>query len=64
MMADPALAVRVLSRPGVRVPGTWDEFELAVHAVLGQQISVREYGASGLVPSRVLKLTGTRLDSE
>jgi AraC family transcriptional regulator of adaptative response / DNA-3-methyladenine glycosylase II len=25
-------------RPGLRVPGVWDGFELAVHAVLGQQL--------------------------
>jgi AraC family transcriptional regulator, regulatory protein of adaptative response / DNA-3-methyladenine glycosylase II len=37
---DPALAVRVGARPGVRVPGAWDGFELAVRAVLGQQVSV------------------------
>jgi AraC family transcriptional regulator of adaptative response / DNA-3-methyladenine glycosylase II len=33
----PALA----ARPGLRVPGTWDGFELAVRAILGQQISVK-----------------------
>jgi AraC family transcriptional regulator of adaptative response / DNA-3-methyladenine glycosylase II len=38
---DPALAARVRSRPGLRVPGAWDPFELAVRAVLGQQVSVR-----------------------
>jgi AraC family transcriptional regulator of adaptative response / DNA-3-methyladenine glycosylase II len=27
-------------RPGLRVPGSWDGFELAVRAVIGQQISV------------------------
>jgi len=27
--------------PGMRVPGTWDGFELAVRAVLGQQITVQ-----------------------
>jgi AraC family transcriptional regulator, regulatory protein of adaptative response / DNA-3-methyladenine glycosylase II len=31
-----------LSRhPGIRTPGAWDGFELAVRAILGQQISVR-----------------------
>jgi AraC family transcriptional regulator of adaptative response / DNA-3-methyladenine glycosylase II len=29
------------ARPGLRVPGAWDAFELAVRAVLGQQVSVR-----------------------
>jgi AraC family transcriptional regulator, regulatory protein of adaptative response / DNA-3-methyladenine glycosylase II len=28
------------TRPGLRVPGVWDGFELAVRAVLGQQITV------------------------
>jgi AraC family transcriptional regulator of adaptative response / DNA-3-methyladenine glycosylase II len=37
---DPALAPLVASRPGLRVPGAWDGFELAVRAVLGQQITV------------------------
>ncbi|WP_438032452.1 AlkA N-terminal domain-containing protein [Sorangium sp. So ce204] len=38
---DPRLAPRVLAMPGVRVPGAWDGFELAVRAILGQQVSVR-----------------------
>jgi AraC family transcriptional regulator of adaptative response / DNA-3-methyladenine glycosylase II len=37
---DPALAPLVAAQPGLRVPGTWDGFELAVRAVLGQQITV------------------------
>ncbi|HEY3695182.1 AlkA N-terminal domain-containing protein [Phenylobacterium sp.] len=37
---DPALAGRVAARPGLRAPGAWDGFELAVRAVLGQQITV------------------------
>ena len=37
---DPALAPLVVARPGLRVPGAWDGFELAVRAVLGQQITV------------------------
>src|SRR6185312_5471314 len=27
-------------RPGLRLPGSWDGFEIAVRAVLGQQVSV------------------------
>jgi AraC family transcriptional regulator of adaptative response / DNA-3-methyladenine glycosylase II len=30
----------VAARPGLRVPGAWDGFELAARAVLGQQIAV------------------------
>jgi AraC family transcriptional regulator of adaptative response / DNA-3-methyladenine glycosylase II len=37
---DHDLAWRVAARPGLRVPGAWDGFELAVRAILGQQISV------------------------
>ena len=37
---DPALEPLVAARPGLRVPGAWDGFELAVRAVLGQQITV------------------------
>jgi AraC family transcriptional regulator of adaptative response / DNA-3-methyladenine glycosylase II len=53
--ADPAQVERQLGRhatlapllrayPGLRVPGCWDGFELAVRAILGQQVSVK--GAS------------------
>jgi AraC family transcriptional regulator of adaptative response / DNA-3-methyladenine glycosylase II len=37
---DPLLAPGLARRPGLRVPGAWDGFELAVRAVLGQQVSV------------------------
>lgn len=37
---DPALAPLVSVRPGLRVPGAWDGFELAIRAILGQQVSV------------------------
>jgi AraC family transcriptional regulator, regulatory protein of adaptative response / DNA-3-methyladenine glycosylase II len=37
---DPLLAPLVARRPGLRAPGAWDGFELAVRAVLGQQVSV------------------------
>jgi AraC family transcriptional regulator of adaptative response / DNA-3-methyladenine glycosylase II len=38
---DPLLAPRLRRTPGLRVPGAWDGFELAVRAVLGQQVSVK-----------------------
>jgi AraC family transcriptional regulator of adaptative response / DNA-3-methyladenine glycosylase II len=40
LMQDPLLAAQVRKAPGLRVPGTFDVFELAVRAVLGQQVSV------------------------
>jgi AraC family transcriptional regulator, regulatory protein of adaptative response / DNA-3-methyladenine glycosylase II len=40
LASDPLFAARVAQRPGLRVPGAWNGFELAVRAILGQQISV------------------------
>jgi AraC family transcriptional regulator, regulatory protein of adaptative response / DNA-3-methyladenine glycosylase II len=46
LACDPALVAATLgpladAHPGLRVPGTFDGFELAVRAIVGQQISVR-----------------------
>ncbi|MGP4019368.1 DNA-3-methyladenine glycosylase 2 family protein [Saccharopolyspora sp. 5N708] len=46
--ADPVVGPLVRARPGLRVPGCADGFELAVRAVLGQQVSLaaaRTFGA-------------------
>jgi AraC family transcriptional regulator, regulatory protein of adaptative response / DNA-3-methyladenine glycosylase II len=43
---DPLLARLIQARPGLRVAGAWDGFELGVRAILGQQVSVA--GASTL----------------
>ncbi|QJI13477.1 DNA-3-methyladenine glycosylase 2 family protein [Pseudomonas sp. ADAK22] len=40
LAADPLMAQLVAARPGLRVPGAWDGLELAIRAVLGQQITV------------------------
>ncbi|MGH9049566.1 MAG: AlkA N-terminal domain-containing protein [Acidimicrobiia bacterium] len=37
---DEDLAPLVTARPGLRVPGGWDPYEVGVRAVLGQQVSV------------------------
>jgi len=55
---SPQLAKLVRARPGLRVPGAWDGFELAVRAVLGQQVSVR--GATTLA-SRLVARFGEAL---
>ncbi len=41
LSTDPILAPLVAARPGLRVPGGWDGFEIAVRAVLGQQITLK-----------------------
>ncbi len=38
---DSALGPLAGARPGLRVPGTFDGFELAVRAIVGQQVSVK-----------------------
>jgi AraC family transcriptional regulator of adaptative response / DNA-3-methyladenine glycosylase II len=55
---DPALAPLVMARPGLRVPGAWDGFELAIRAVLGQQITVV---AAATLAGRLVAAYGERL---
>ena len=40
LAADPALSPLVRKRPGLRSPGAVDGFEMAVRAIVGQQVSV------------------------
>ncbi|HEX2604546.1 MAG TPA: AlkA N-terminal domain-containing protein [Oxalicibacterium sp.] len=54
---DPLLGTQVAATPGLRVPGGFDVFELAVRAVLGQQVSV--VGATTL-SGRLVQVFGTR----
>ena len=63
---DPMLAPLVAARPGLRVPGAWDGFELAVRAVLGQQITVTAaVGLAGKLVARYGQLlAGTRLSTD
>lgn len=41
LMKDPALRESVRKNPGLRVPGAFDGFEMALRAILGQQITVK-----------------------
>jgi AraC family transcriptional regulator of adaptative response / DNA-3-methyladenine glycosylase II len=58
---DPWLAPLIARRPGLRVPGAVDGFELALRTVLGQQVSVR--GASTLA-GRLAERLGEPLSPE
>jgi len=40
LQADPLLAAQLQRTPGLRVPGSFAPFELAIRAILGQQVSV------------------------
>jgi AraC family transcriptional regulator of adaptative response / DNA-3-methyladenine glycosylase II len=53
---DPCLRACVRRHPGQRLPGGWDGFEIAVRAVLGQQISV---AAARTFAARLVEQFGT-----
>ncbi|MGZ3642939.1 MAG: AlkA N-terminal domain-containing protein [Ktedonobacteraceae bacterium] len=59
LMTDPLLAPLVKARPGLRVPGAIDGFELTVRAIIGQQVSVA--GARTLA-ARLVKTLGEPLE--
>lgn len=52
---DPHLRTVIAQNPGIRVPVAWDGFEVAVRAIVGQQVSVK--GATTLV-ARLAKACG------
>ncbi len=58
---DRALAARVRRAPGMRIPGAWDPFELAVRAVLGQQVSV---AAATTLAGRLVATFGTPIPGD
>lgn len=60
LAAQPHLAASVAEHPGLRVPGHVDGFEVAVRAVVGQQISVS--GAQTIL-GRLVARYGDRIDA-
>ncbi|WP_232090535.1 AlkA N-terminal domain-containing protein [Billgrantia diversa] len=58
---DPALAPLVEGRPGLRVPGGWDPFEIAVRGILGQQVSV---DAATRLAGRLVERLGECLEGQ
>ena len=60
LASDPALADAVARDPGLRVPGAFDGFELALRAILGQQISV---AAATTLAGRVVSAFGEALET-
>src|SRR5581483_9814835 len=55
LRGDPKMKVRVDAAPGLRVPGCWDPFEMAVRAIIGQQVSVK---AATTIAGRVVREFG------
>jgi AraC family transcriptional regulator, regulatory protein of adaptative response / DNA-3-methyladenine glycosylase II len=58
LRGDPVLGPLVEQRPGLRVPGTVDGGELAMRAVLGQQVSL---AAARTLAGRLVAAAGDRL---
>ena len=58
---DPLLAPFVAQRPGLRAPGGWDGFELAVRAILGQQVTV---AAARRLAEQLVASHGERVSSD
>jgi AraC family transcriptional regulator of adaptative response / DNA-3-methyladenine glycosylase II len=58
LSSDAWLSTLVHSNPGLRVPGAWDGFEIAVRAILGQQVSVK---AASTMAGRLVQAFGERL---
>lgn len=56
---DRILRRLIAKRPGTRVPGAWEPFEIAVRAIVGQQISVR--GATTIMNRMAPILTPQKL---
>lgn len=56
--ADPIVGPLMRRWPGLRVPGSWDPFECAVRAVLGQQVTL---GAGRTFAARLAACCGTRV---
>lgn len=55
---DAILGPLLARRPGLRLPGGWDGFEIAVRAILGQQISV---AAARTLATRIVQRWGEAL---
>ena len=60
LAVDPLLKKAWSAHDGIRVPGAWDPFELAVRAILGQQISVR---AATTIAGRVATRWGSPVEA-
>jgi AraC family transcriptional regulator of adaptative response / DNA-3-methyladenine glycosylase II len=60
LQTDATLHTLITRYPGLRLPGAWDPFELAVRAILGQQITV---AAATTRCNRLIATYGTLLSS-
>jgi AraC family transcriptional regulator of adaptative response / DNA-3-methyladenine glycosylase II len=61
LSGDDVLAPLIAKRPGLRAPGGWDGFEMAIRAILGQQVSV---AAARKLAGKLVALTSPRLSPD
>jgi AraC family transcriptional regulator of adaptative response / DNA-3-methyladenine glycosylase II len=61
LSSDKALAPLIAKRPGLRAPGGWDGFELAIRAIVGQQVSV---AAARKLAGKLVAATSPRLSPD
>lgn len=59
LQGDRHIRALLRKQPGIRVPGAWDGFELAVRAILGQQVSV---SAATTLAGRIAERYGEAID--
>lgn len=57
---DPVLKPLLDAKPGLRLPGAWDGFEIGVRAIIGQQISVK---GARTIASRLVERLGTTVSN-
>jgi AraC family transcriptional regulator of adaptative response / DNA-3-methyladenine glycosylase II len=57
---DPVLSPIISSFPGFRVPGGWDNFEIAIRTIIGQQVSIR---AANTITGRLVQRYGTPINN-
>jgi len=60
LMKDPLLRQSVAKNPGLRVPGAFDGFEMAIRAILGQQITVK---AATTIAGRFADAFGEKIET-
>lgn len=60
LMKDKALRPSLVKHPGLRVPGAFDGFEMAVRAIIGQQITVK---AATTVACRFADAFGEKIET-
>lgn len=60
LSSEPRMAALVKARPGLRIPGAWHPWEIAMRAIVGQQVSV---AAATTIVGRLVARAGRTVDT-